>query len=79
MLQEPVATTSTSEGAAQGAAMLAGVGLGWFESVEEACRELVKLGDVDRVRLADPAVYEDAYARYRALYPALAPTFHSLA
>lgn len=77
VLQVPVATTSTSEGAAQGAAMLAGVGLGWFESVEEACRDLVKLGDVIGPS-PDTDLYEDAYARYRALYPALAPTFHSL-
>jgi xylulokinase len=77
VLEAPVATTSTSEGAAQGAAMLAAVGLGWFASVEDACRDLVKLDDV-----IDPSpdtdFYEDAYARYRELYPALAPTFHSL-
>jgi xylulokinase len=77
VLREPVVTTSTSEGAAQGAAMLAGVGLGWFASVEAACRELVRLGDA--IEPSGDAVYEDAYARYRALYPALAPTFHSLA
>jgi xylulokinase len=57
--------------------MLAAVGLGWFESVEEACRDLVKLDDVIDPS-PDTSVYEDAYARYRGLYPALAPTFHSL-
>jgi xylulokinase len=76
VLEAPLATTSTSEGAAQGAAMLAAVGLGWFEGVEEACRELVRLGDV-----LDPSqdarAYDDAYVRFRALYPALAPTFHT--
>lgn len=77
VLEAPVATTSTSEGAAQGAAMLAAVGLGWFESVEQACRDLVKLNDVIDPP-PDTSVYEDAYARYRALYPALALTFHSL-
>ena len=77
VLEEPVATTSTSEGAAQGAAMLAAVGLGWFASVEEACRDLVMLRDVIDPS-GDTHVYEDAYARYRGLYPALAPTFHAL-
>jgi xylulokinase len=76
VLEAPVATTSTSEGAGQGAAMLAAVGVGWFATVEDACRELVRLGDV-----VDPSqearTYEDVYARYRALYPALAPTFHA--
>ena len=76
VFREPVATTSTSEGAAQGAAMLAGVGVGWFANVEEACRELVRLEDVIEPS-ADASAYEDAYARYRALYPALAPTFHA--
>ena len=57
--------------------MLAAVGLGWFASVEDACRELVRLGDVIDPS-EDSTAYEDAYARYRALYPALAPTFHSL-
>jgi xylulokinase len=76
VLEAPVATTSTSEGAAQGAAMLAAVGVGWFATVEDACREFVRLGDV-----VDPSqearTYDDAYTRYRALYPALAPTFHA--
>jgi xylulokinase len=76
VLEAPVSTTSTSEGAAQGAAMLAAVGLGWFATVEGACRELVRLGV-----LLDPSqdvrFYDEAYERYRALYPALAPTFHA--
>ncbi len=78
VLQAPVATTTTSEGAAQGAAMLAAVGLGWFANVEDACRALVRLGEVVDPS-GDVSAYDDAYARYRALYPALAPTFHSLA
>jgi xylulokinase len=76
VLEAPVSTTSTSEGAAQGAAMLAAVGLGWFATVQGACRELVRLGVV-----LDPSqdvrFYDEAYVRYRALYPALAPTFHA--
>lgn len=76
VLGAPVATTSTSEGAAQGAAMLAAVGRGWFATVLDACRELVRLGDVlDPSR--DARVYDEAYVRYRELYPALAPTFHA--
>ena len=55
--------------------MLAAVGVGWIATVEEACRELVRLDEVIEPS-ADTDVYEEAYARYRALYPALAPTFH---
>jgi xylulokinase len=58
--------------------MLAAVGVGWFASVDEACRELVTLPDIIEPS-GDVSGYDDAYARYRALYPALAPTFHSLA
>ncbi len=70
-----VRTTSTSEGAAQGAATLAAAGAGWFPTVERACREWVRLTDV--VDPAEPERYAPAYERYRRLYPALAPTFHA--
>jgi xylulokinase len=77
VLGSSVVTTSTSEGAAQGAAMLAAVGSGWFPSVEAACDAFVRLGEA-----VDPSPdaprYLDAYDRYRELYPALAPTFHRL-
>jgi xylulokinase len=77
VLETTVVTTTTSEGAAQGAAMLAAVGVGWFPTVEAACAELVTLGErVDPSAQAD--VYRGPYARYRSLYPALAPTFHSM-
>lgn len=73
-----VVTTSTTEGAAQGASMLAAVGVGWFETTEQACRELIRAREpVDPSAESGP--YRDHYARYRELYPALAPTFHSLA
>lgn len=70
-----VVTTSTSEGAAQGAAMLAAVGTGWFETVEEAARRLVEVVEVTPAEAGDP--YAGPYERYRELYPALAPTFHA--
>jgi xylulokinase len=74
VLGVPVATTSTAEGAAQGAAMLAATGVGWFERVEDACDALVTLDDpVDPSPAA--AGYSHSYDRYRALYPALAPSF----
>jgi xylulokinase len=76
VLETSIVTTSTSEGAAQGAAMLAAVGSGWFPTVEEACRTWVRLGDPTEP--TDPVPYREAYARYRELYPALAPTFHAL-
>ena len=78
VLDAPVATTSTAEGAAQGAAMLAAVGSGWFDDVPSACRAFVELGDA-LVPSSAVATYAGAYERYGELYPALAPTMQRLA
>jgi xylulokinase len=77
-LGAPLVTTKTAEGAAQGAAILAGVGAGWWPSVEDACSEIVEVGDpVEPSHEADH--YGELYERYREMYPILAPTFHALA
>ena len=74
MLDAEIATVSTSEGAAYGAAVLAAVGGGWHPGVEEACAALVTA-----TPSAEPgtsgALYREAHAIYRDLYPALKPTF----
>jgi xylulokinase len=71
-----IVTTETAEGAAQGAATLAAVGAGWFPTVEDACRAVVRIGaSIEPTGEGD--AYARAYARYRELYPALAPTFHA--
>jgi xylulokinase len=75
VLDAEIATVSTTEGAAYGAGVLAAVGAGWFPSVEAATTKLVT-----PIRSASPgpaaAPYREIHARYRELYPALAPTFH---
>jgi len=77
VLEARIVTTSTAEGAAQGAATLAAVGGGWFPTVEEACRALVRIPEPTEPS-PDAGAYAGAYRRYRELYPALAPTFHAL-
>jgi xylulokinase len=77
VMETSVATMSTSEGAASGAAVLAAVGCGWFGTVEDACRSMVEIREVTEPSSAN-GPYREHYARYRTLYPALAPTFHSL-
>ena len=77
VLGATVVTTSSSEGAAQGAGALAAVGAGWFASVEDACRSWVEVRDAVEPS-GEAAAYADPYARYRELYPALAPTFHRM-
>ncbi|HAW96414.1 MAG TPA: xylulokinase [Phycisphaerales bacterium] len=66
----PTVTTTTTEGTGFGAALLAGVGCGFWSTVEEACAGTVH--ERDRMEPgADEAFYHGGHARYRALYPAL--------
>lgn len=78
VLDVPVTTTATAEGAAYGAAVLAAAGAGWYGSVAEAANAFV-----EPVATCEPgpdrAAYDAAYEVYRSLYPALRPAFHALA
>jgi xylulokinase len=74
-----VAITTSTEGPAFGAAILAGVGAGAFPSVEEACDALVHVTQVVGPDEAAHARYRDVHAEYRALYGALRDRFHALA
>ena len=59
----------SEEGPGYGAAILAAVGCGTFESVERACEKLVKV--VDTVE-PDPELvqkYEEKYQKFKQLYP----------
>ncbi|MFV2064616.1 MAG: xylulokinase [Chloroflexota bacterium] len=78
VLGVPLSLTHTSEGVATGAAILAAVGAGWYETVVEACEVMVELADVTE---PGPAVgsYDAAYMVYRDLYPALKDSFAALA
>jgi xylulokinase len=74
ILDVPIATTATAEGAAYGAAILAAVGAGWYASVAAACADFVQTTSTVEPGEAR-AVYDSAYQSYRGLYPALRPTF----
>ena len=74
VLESEIATVSTTEGAAYGAALLAAVGAGWFPDVETATTTLVRVTPVASPGTGVEA-YRAAHARFRSLYPALAPTF----
>ena len=70
VFQATLITVNSAEGAAFGAAILAGVGARRWISVPEACGAIVR--ETSRVDPGDPAAaYAAGYARYRALYPAL--------
>ena len=75
VLDAELATPSTTEGAAFGAAVLAAVGVGWFRDVPSATAALVR---TTPAAMPGPgrAMYAEAHGTYRDLYPALAPIFH---
>lgn len=75
----PVATTAAGGGAPYGAAMLAACGAGKYSSPAEAAAAWLRGGDrLEPDRLLEPQ-YEDACARYRALYPRLKEQFANAA
>ena len=76
VLEAEIATVATTEGAAYGAAVLAAVGAGWFERVADATEAWVSTTVVASAG-PDVPTYRERHARYRELYPALAPTFHA--
>jgi xylulokinase len=76
VLGAEIATVTTSEGAAFGAGLLAAVGAGWHPSVVAATDAWVT-ATVAAVPGPEAAIYRERHARYRALYPALAPTFRA--
>jgi xylulokinase len=59
------------EGAAYGAAILAGVGAGNWRSVEEACDAVVQTAAEVQPDPKNSAILDDAYLTYRKIYPAL--------
>ena len=74
ILDAELVTTSTTEGAAYGAAILAAVGEGWFPSVDAASAAVITV-TVAATPGAGAGRYVEAHAIYRDLYPALAPSF----
>jgi len=74
----PVVTVNSTDGAAYGAALLAGVGTGAWESVEAAAAQAVKVTGRTGVQKKTAAAYARYHPRYRALYPALREEFAAL-
>lgn len=66
-----VETIAAEEGAAYGAAILAGVGARVWGTVDEAVDATVRRGGTTRPQADAVAVMNDRYAHYRRMYPAL--------
>lgn len=75
----PVKTLSSKEGAALGAAILAGVGTGIWPDIPNACRQILAELDCVQPDAQSSAAYEPYYRLYCELYPALADWYQRLA
>ena len=71
VLRMPVESIATEEGPGLGAAMLAAVGCGAYASVEEIADAMVRVTGVVEPNLQAADRYDEAYARFRRLYPAI--------
>jgi len=67
----PVETVHADEGAAYGAALLAGVGAGLWPSVDDACDRLVRSSVAASPDPGTVALMNERYDAYRRVYPAL--------
>jgi xylulokinase len=78
VLEAELVTVNTSEGAAFGAALLAGVGSGAWPDVPTACDQTIHITGRTLPNDDQIAAYRKAYPMYRSLYPALKPAFADL-
>lgn len=67
----PVVVPASRDAPSVGAAVLAAKGAGHFDSIDEGIAAMVKPGMRIEPRKRESALYNEIYARYRALYPAL--------
>jgi xylulokinase len=70
-----VEIVEAEEGAAYGAAILAGTGAGAWSSVDEACDKVVRVASRIPLKQADSNTMQLGYRTYRKIYPALRQVF----
>jgi xylulokinase len=73
---QEVETVEAEQGAAYGAAILAGVGVKAWPSVDAACSAVVRVARSIPPDSEDSLVMEKAYAAYRRMYPAMKSILH---
>src|SRR6202012_4912937 len=73
---QSVEIVQAEEGAAYGAALLAGVGAGVWRTVDDACDAVVHVAGRTAPDTHAVAVMQKSYTRYRRIYPALCNIFN---
>lgn len=80
MFSIPVCSAPSSESPALGVAVLAAVGAGIYDSVEAACKVMVRSGsDVLMPANERTALYKKFHALYKKLYLSLKDNYKTLA
>jgi xylulokinase len=74
----PVELIEADEGAAYGAALLAGVGTGTWPSVDVACDSAVRVANRVEPNPEVARLMNRQYSEYRKLYPTLRQMHHDL-
>jgi xylulokinase len=77
--KQPIVLTNATEGPAYGVALLAGVGTGVWNSVEQACRATIKTTAKVAPNKKRAAFYDRYYATYHKLYGDLKDRFAEIA
>ncbi|HMZ07159.1 MAG TPA: xylulokinase [Anaerolineales bacterium] len=78
VLEAELVTVNTAEGAAYGAALLAGVGAGAWADVPTACKNTIRITGQTLPVDEQVMVYRKMYPIYQELYPALKNSFLKL-
>jgi xylulokinase len=78
VLEAELITVDVVEGAAYGAALLAGVGDGVWSNVATACKDVVRLAEITKPNEGQVVIYRIMYPIYRELYPELKSTFQKM-
>ncbi len=79
MFRCDITTINSTEGGALGVALLAGVGVGEYSSVPEACDAVIKRNTCQHMNEDTAEVYSQYYSIYRNLYPALKQSYKDVA
>lgn len=72
----PLDTVKTEQGPGYGGAILAMVGCGEYESVVDACENLVEISDTVYPDEELSALYDEKYSTFKAIYPSLKAIFN---
>ena len=78
VLEAELVTVNTTEGAAYGSALLAGVGAGAWNDVASACKVSIKITGGTLPEPEQKEIYQKNYSLYQELYPALKASFSQM-